>query len=481
MKYRVNIVETLFRETAALRGKVVLVEGARAVTNGELAAAVAARARELADRGVRPLDRVAFLCPDGIDYVVLSLAILSLDAAVIPLAPNLMSDERGALLEKMDVHHVLAEAGCAAAPAGAALRAGGDLARGFALTTRGARLPIPEGYAVLRPAFIRFSSGTTGASKGVVLSHEAIVERTDAADKGLRITSDDVVGWVLSMSFHFVVTILLFLRRGATIVLCGDPMPGALADTLQRRAVTVLYASPIHYRLLTLADALTPARFASVRLAISTAVKLPEAIARAFHERFGLRLTEAYGIIEVGLPFIHCPPGGAHDGGLGRPLPDYTVRLGAEDEVLIRGKGMFDAYFSPWQPRAVCQPDGWFHTGDVGEWTADGGLRLVGRRKAVINFSGMKLFPQEIEEVLNRHPAIAESLVYGESHPEYGQIPCARIVLREGAAIDDAALLGFCRERLALHKIPKTFTRVPALEKTASGKIRRSGVGAGPV
>ena len=301
-----------------------------------------------------------------------------------------------------------------------------------------------------------------------MLSHEAIIERTDAADKGLRITSDDVVGWVLSMSFHFVVTILLFLRRGAMIVLCGDPMPGALADTLQRRDVTVLYASPIHYRLLTLADALTPARFASVRLAISTAVKLPEAIARAFHQRFGLRLTEAYGIIEVGLPFIHCPPGGAHDGGLGRPLPDYTVRLGEDDEVLIRGKGMFDAYFSPWQPRAVCQPDGWFHTGDVGAWTEDGGLRLVGRRKAVINFSGMKLFPQEIEEC-STHPALP-ILVYGEPTPNTAD-PCAGCV-REGPPWM-TRLLASASERLRSTRFPKTFIRVPALEKTASGKIRR--------
>lgn len=473
MADRINIVETLFRETATLREKVVLVQGARSVTNGELAAAVEARARELADCGVRPLDRVAFLCPDGIDYVILSLAILALDAAIIPIAPNLMSDERESLLAKMDVHHLVVEAGCATAPGGTALRAGSDLASDFLLATREVCLPVPEGYGAIRPAFIRFSSGTTGASKGVVLSHEAIVARTDAADKGLRITADDVVGWVLSMSFHFVVTILLFLRRGATIVFCGDPMPGALVDTLQQRPVTVLYASPIHYRLLTMAGTLALAHVASLRIAVSTAVKLPQAIAQAFYERFGLRLTEAYGIIEVGLPFIHCPPAGAHDGLLGKPLPDYRVRLGTGDEVLIQGKGMFDAYFSPWQPRAVCQPDGWFHTGDVGARTEDGGLRLVGRRKAVINFSGMKLFPQEIEEVLNRHPAIFESLVYGETHTEYGQIPCAKIVLRPGTTVDDAALLAFCRAHLAIHKIPKAFSRVASLAKTASGKIRR--------
>lgn len=475
MTERPNIAGTIFRETAALSGKTALVEGARTLTYGHLAESVARLAQELAERGIRPLDRVAFLCPDSIDYVLLSLAILSLDAAVVPIAPGLMSDERSKLPEQMDVHHLLADAASAPDPTGAALRATADLNRTFCLTSRVPTRPLPAGYAALRPAFIRFSSGTTGTSKGVVLSHETILERTDAADQGLHVTADDVIGWVLSMSFHFVVTILLFLRKGAAVVLCGDPLPAALIDALQRHPVTLLYASPIHYRLLAASTALAPAHFASLRMAVSTAVKLPVQIAQSFFERFGIRLSEAYGIIEVGLPFVYCPQEQSRDGLLGKPLPAYTVRLGTDGEVMIRGKGMFDAYFSPWQPRPLCQPDGWFHTGDIGELSEDGSLRLVGRCKAVINFSGMKIFPQEVEELLNQHPSVAESLVYGEPHPEYGQLPCAKIVLKEGAGpFDEAALRAFCRSRLALHKIPKAFTCVPALPKTASGKIRRT-------
>lgn len=470
-----NIARTIFLETTSLADKIALVEGAHTLTYGRLAEVVAVLAQELEERGVRPLDRVAFLCPDSIDYVILSLAILACDAAIIPISPGLMSDERAALPERMDVHHILSNTALLPDKPGIPLRSTGGLSRTFHLTPRTAARPLPEGYAAIRPAFIRFSSGTTGASKGVVLSHETILDRTDAANKGLRITSDDVVGWVLSMSFHFVVTILLFLRKGATIVLCGDPMPGALIETLQRRPITLLYASPIHYRLLSMANTLTPTQFSPLRMAVSTAVKLPAQIAQSFLDRFGIRLTEAYGIIEVGLPFIHRPPAQGHAGLLGKPLPDYTVKLSAAGEVLIRGKGMFDAYFSPWQPRSVCQPDGWFHTGDIGELAEDGSLRLVDRCKAVINYSGMKIFPQEVEEVLNQHPSIAESLVYGEPHPEYGQLPCAKVVWKAGAdAFDESALRAFCRSRLATHKIPKTFACVPALPKTASGKLRRT-------
>ena len=472
---RPNIVRAIFEETAALGGKTALVEKDRTLTYGALAEGVERLARELRARDVRPLDRVAFLCPDSIDYVLLSLAILSLDAAIVPISPGLMSDECATLIAHLDVRHFLADETCAPdKTAGDPFRTA-DLARAFRWTTRVPARPDPAGYAEIRPAFIRFSSGTTGASKGVVLSHETILDRTDAANDGLRITAADVVGWVLSMSFHFVVTILLFLRKGATIVLCGDPLPQALEDALRAHRLTFLYASPIHYRLLAESAAPAPEHFAAVRMAVSTAIQLPEAIARRFHERFGLRLTEAYGIIEVGLPFIHAPQTGGHDGSLGAPLPAYAVKLAETGEVLIRGKGMCDAYFSPWQPAHLSRPDGWFHTGDLGELRADGTLKLIGRCKAVINFSGMKVFPQEVEDVLNQFPGVAESLVYGEPHPEFGQLPCAKLVLKEGAgAFDEKALRAFCRAHLAIHKIPKTFACVPALPKTASGKLRRA-------
>ena len=469
-----NIARIIFRESAAWPDKPALVAGDLALTYGDFVQASGRLAAELERRGVRPLDRVAFLCADSIDYVLLSLAILSLDAAIVPISPGLMLDECSALLEHLDIRHFLADVAVAPDRAAGEPFRTPDLERTFRLASFASRRPEPAGYAELHPAFIRFSSGTTGASKGVVLSHETIHARTEAANAGLKITRDDVVGWVLSMSFHFVVTILLFLRKGATIVLCGDPLPQALVTALQAHPLTVLYASPIHYRLLSETATLEPSAFRALRLAVSTAIQLPEAIARRFYERFGHSLTEAYGIIEVGLPFIHAPAAGAYDGRLGQPLPAYEIRLD-DGEVQIRGPGLFDAYFSPWQTRTDIAPDGWFRTGDLGEIAPDGELRLLGRRKAVINFSGMKIFPQEVEAVLDRFPGVAESLVYGEPHPEFGQLPQAKLVLRPDASpLDIRAIRAFCRTHLAPHKIPKAFEIVAALPKTASGKIRRA-------
>ena len=217
-----------------------------------------------------------------------------------------------------------------------------------------------------------------------------------------------------------------------------------------------------------------------VRLAISTATALPPDIASAFHERFGVRLTSAYGIIEVGLPFINTMPD-TKPGSVGPALPDYGLRIAEPDpdgigRIMIRGPGMFDAYCSPWRLRSDVLLDGWFDTGDMGQIDKDGFLFILGRRKNVINFAGMKVFPYEIEAVLNRHHAVLESLVYAEPHPQYGQLPCARVVLAPDCAekVGAAELRRHCARHLAPFKIPKDFIFTDRLEKTASNKLRRA-------
>jgi long-chain acyl-CoA synthetase len=471
---RINISELIFEENIARLDNVALVDSGASLSYRELQARVQGVAEALSLRHIKPLHRVALLCHDSIDYVILSLAVLSLDAAIVPIAPDLMSDERLSIPERMDVHFILADVSLLSAPSENILSSSLGLKRTIALIPRVTSPETRDQYAEMRPAFIRFSSGTTGASKGVVLSHETIRDRTDAANDGLQITAEDTIAWVLSMSFHFVVTILLFLRKGSTIVICGNPIQDAMTKALQNYPITLIYASPIHYRLLTTSTAISPEHFKTLRLAVSTAIRLPEQVAKDFFNRFQIHLAEAYGVIEVGLPFLNQQTGEFRPGRLGKPLPAYTVRCGEDGAVYLRGKGLFDGYFCPWTPYPLRATQGWFDTGDLGELDADGGLTLVGRIKAVINFAGMKIFPQEVEEVLNQFPAIAESLVTGEPHAEYGQLPCAQLVLAPGVkTLNEQELLTFCKKHLSTHKIPKSFRCVEQLPKTASGKLRR--------
>jgi long-chain acyl-CoA synthetase len=474
----VNIYETIKRETEGFRDKSAIVEGDGVLSYGQLFSSVESIAVALREEGVRPYHRIGLLCGDSIDYIITSLAILSLPAVIVPIAPEQPTAEIESTIDRIDLDFVILEKGAYISADARNLQSEGFFSKQFFLIKREAVQGPCREYYEINPAFIRFSSGTTGISKGVVLSHEAIVERTDAADKGLGITHRDTVLWVLSMSFHFVVSILLYLRRAATIVLCGRPFPEALIEGVIRHRGTFIYASPFHYNLLTRSGMLSPESLKEVRLAISTAMKLPDAIAEGFSDRFGLELTEAYGIIEVGLPFIKLSVD--KRGSVGRALPDYEVTILNKDaegigEIHIKGKGMLDAYYSPWQNRAVILKDGWFKTGDLGRIDDSGFLTIVGRDKDVINFAGMKIFAYEVEAIINQYPHIRESLVYGVPHTQYGQLPIARIVLREGAsgAFDLDDLRRFCYQRLTQYKVPKDFECVDHLPKTASGKIRR--------
>jgi long-chain acyl-CoA synthetase len=474
-----NIFNIIKRETEAFSGKLAVLEDTDSITYGELLAAAEQVAEALRRLGVGRLHRVGLLCEDSIDYIIVSLALLSLSAVVAPVSPEQTAEESETVIDRIDLDFLIAEPSLRQEGYGDPLRSGGLFKKEFTIVKRtAAKRPNAE-YFRINPAFIRFSSGTTGASKGVVLSHEAIIERTDAADRGLRITSRDTVLWVLSMSYHFVVSILLFLRRGATIVLCGRRYPKSLIEGVRSHMGTFIYASPFYYSLLSRTDSLPGDALKQIRLAISTTMKLPDQVAEEFFSKFGFELTEAYGIIEVGLPFIRLAGDRDKRGSVGRPLPDFEIGLDKKDadgvgEIRIKGKGMLDAYYSPWQGREDILSDGWFKTGDLGKIDGDGFLTIVGRDKDVINFVGMKVFAQEVESVLNQHPQVKESLVYGAAHPEYGQLPKAKIAVREGSGVPDInELRRFCYQRLAQYKVPKDFAFVDSIPRTASGKIKR--------
>jgi long-chain acyl-CoA synthetase len=476
----VNIFETIKKETAGYGDKIAVIEDNQIISYRELLDASENMASRLKNKGIKPGDRIALLCNDSIDYIIISLAILAAKAAVVPVSSSLSWDETDAVLNRIDVNFLIFDKPSYSAAGAAPFFSGFTGGRDFFLLSRKAKGVLPEEYYTLNPAFIRFSSGTTGASKGVLLSHESIIERTDAADRALRMTSDDVVIWVLSMSYHFVVTILLFLRRASTIVLCGNALPESFIENIKNRKGTFTYASPFHYHLLSGSDNVPPDLFSGVRIAVSTAMKLPQSTAGEFHDKFGLELSEAYGIIEVGLPFINLSGDPSKRGSAGKVLPDYAIKTENMNdegvgELFIKGKGLFDAYFYPWKSGKSLLSDGWFNTGDLGRIDEDGFLYIIGRDKNVINFAGMKIFPEDVESVLNTHPAVKESLVYGIPHPRYGELPCAKVVFKEGTNpdFDMDEIRRFCYPLIASYKVPKEINSVKTLEKTASGKIKR--------
>lgn len=475
-----NIVELIIKETKGHLKRIAVVDGQSKVSYAELLEAVKGSSEDLEKSGVLKYQRVALLCEDGVDYIVASLAALKLHSVIVPVPLGSSPEEIKNLLCDLKVNFILFEKGYYLKKGALRIFKKSAFKKELFILRLKPKEDLSPDFPKLNPAFIRFSSGTTGKSKGVVLSHETIIARTSAADMGLRITSKDQIIWVLSMSFHFVVTILLFLRRGATIIISSRQFPHELLDNLRRCQPTFIYASPIHYHMLSSLD-LPKKSLSCLRLAVSTAVKLGPNIADKFYREFNLELAEAYGIIEVGLPFINTSGCKSKRGSVGKIIPGYNLKIADKDnegigKIYIKGKGIFDAYFSPWRNRNDVLTSGWFDTGDLGKLDKDGFLFIVGREKNMINFSGMKVFPFEVESVLNQHPLVQESYVYGLAHPEYGQVPMAKIILRAGRkrAGSLKALRRFCYKRLASYKVPKEFEFIDNLPKTASGKTKYS-------
>jgi len=477
-----NIVEVIKKETIDFSKKAAVIERSRVISYAQLFEAVDISASALKNFGILPSERVALICEDSTEYIIISLAVLSINAVLVPVSTALSKEEIEVVTGRIKVNHLIFENTRYERNDDIRILSNEYFEREIFLYRYSSNDNMPVNYYKTGPAFISFSSGTTGVSKGVVLSHRSILERTDAADKGLQITSDDVVIWVLPMSFHFVVTILLFLRRASTIILPDKkPFPEYLEQGLKVHGGTFIYASPFHYEML-INNKYGQNLLSGVRLAVSTAMRQPVLAAQAFYEKFGLELTEAYGLIEVGLPFINFSNKASKRGSVGKVLPDYKLKIIDPDvegigEVHIKGKGIFDAYFSPWQNREETMPDGWFYTGDLGRVDKDGYLFLVGRGKNVINFAGMKIFPYEVESVINQHPCVKESVVYGAEHARFGELPCADIVVSDKNNKNPALLCDeireYCYRHIASYKVPKEYKIVSRLSRTYSGKIKR--------
>lgn len=439
--------------------------------------AIAARLRALLHG---PAPRVALLCPNGPDYVALAHGVLRAGACLVPVAGELALPERRAQLA-LTAPQVMLAAG--PEPWLPYPRVAETIARiDFSWCALRITAAFPEDrLAAMNPAFVRFSSGTTADSKGVVLGHEPLLARARSANRRLKITSADRVLWTLPMAHHFAVSIMLYLLEGAGIVLEDSHLAGELLTTARAHGATVFYGSPFHLALLAAED--SGRAWPALRLAVSTAFALPEATAVAFARRYGVWPAQGFGIIEAGLPLLNTDAARAKPLSVGRS-DDCALRLrdergadvvpGEIGELWLRGPGMFDAYLAPWCERAAATDGGWFATGDLASQDEDGHVFLRGRRKSVITFGGIKFFPEEVEAVLDAHPAVRESRVSGEPHERWGAVAVAEIVARDPSQPPSAAaLVKYCREQLAGYKVPVRFRIIVELPRTASGKLRR--------
>lgn len=441
-------------------------------------------ARILAAHGLRKGDGVGVQGRNGRGFVIAMFAAVRCGATVMPMAHSLVAAEREEMLGRTPIHVVITDKDCPRdfeAPGKEVAIQGVQSFHYYEIKkSRNQRVVdrVPDA------AFVRYTSGTTGMAKGVILSHRSVLERIIAANRGLQLTEEDTVLFVLPMAFHFYVSIILYLHVGAAIVIAKDHAAASLAEKIACHHVTFFYASPLHYRMFIAAR--PPAKnLETLKRAVSTSTGLSNEIAEQFYTIFGIRITQAYGIIEVGLPIINFHDNSHNPQAIGRALPDYEVVIldddgvrmeaGAVGHLAVRGPGMFSAYLDPFKKREDVLVKGWFMTGDIASQEVDGMVTVRGRTKSMINVCGEKVFPEEVETVLNEYKFVAESCVYGVSHPRMGEIVHAQVVLTKNVEMDPEELIGFARERLSPFKIPQQIFFVDQIEKTSSGKAYRRG------
>jgi len=453
-----------------------IVHSGGTISYRELDQRVEQAAHLLRQAGVVAGATVGLHISSGIEYIVRTYAIWRCGACSVPIATELTEPEKSAICREVALDFIVGTGAQRFAKEVAA-------AEPVPLTERIKLIPVrsprqhPPGFRAIDAAFLRFTSGTTGSSKGVVLSHKTIGERIRAANEAIGLGVRDRVMWLLSMSYHFAASIVAYLTFGATILLPANSLAEAVFEACERERATMLYGSPMHCALL--ADYPRGRPLPDMRLVISTTAALDRSVAERFQARYGVPISQALGIIEVGLPCINIPFAGLKDGSVGPPLPAYELRL--EDvgfgpklaEVSFRGPGFLDAYYDPWKTRDEIAPDGWFSTHDVAEQDEDGCLFIRGRTKDVISVLGMKFFPQEVERVLQAHALVKEAAVFGVPDPRAGEVPRALVVLHqpcESTAIV-ADLRAHCVKSLASYKVPERIEIVATLPRTASGKV----------
>jgi len=454
-----NISESILSHTATYGNRPALIQGTICLTFSDLDRKVRKQADSLKFSDNRKT-RVAMSLANSIEDIVLALAVILKGHALIALPPNASDQEKDSHLCCCKAEVVLE-------------RKEGEY------TTY--PLEISKMYSPEKDseAFIRPTSGTTGASKGVILSHKCIEARINSVIDALELGIKDTIIWTMSASLHFASSILAYLMAGTTVILSPDTRPETVLLLAKKHQATLLYGSPWLFRMLA-ADS-SKQKLPHLRWAISTGQPLAESVAVSFQHRFGHPLRQAYGIIEAGLVCINTQDN-PNPLTVGPAAPGFDIRIYDEEgnntadgqvgEVCIKGAGVFSGYIYPQRRPTTLDKDGFFRSGDLGV-IEQNCLKLVGRKSSQINVAGLKVFPEEIELVLESHPSILKARVYGIPEPRIGQMIVAEIIFSSNDEIDKLSILNHCRKNLDRHKFPLKFISVSEISHTTSGKIKR--------
>jgi malonyl-CoA/methylmalonyl-CoA synthetase len=483
------VTNVLFDELMAhgAPGALAIETPARSWTYEQLARDCARLAAALVSLGVAPGDRVAVQVEKSAANLILYLAVIRAGGVYLPLNTAYTRSELSYFIADAEPALIVCDPGVresVAAIAGEALVETLDRDGEGTLTERARACPDhmePIARAADDLAAICYTSGTTGRSKGAMLTHGALLSNADTLTGLWRFTEGDVLIHALPI-YHvhglFVATHVVLLA-GASMIL--QPRFDAAAVTQAMPRATVLMGVPTFYTRLLAHEGLTAEAAGRMRLFVSGSAPLLAQTHQAWEARTGRAILERYGMTETGMNTSNPYDGPRVAGAVGPPLPGVAVRIAGEasgapaeggevGRVEVKGPNVFAGYWrNPQKTAGAFTADGWFKTGDLGVIDAAGYLRLVGRANDLIISGGLNVYPAEVEEAIDALPGVIESAVIGLPHADLGEAVTAVVAARGEAS--EANILAALEGRLARFKRPRRILFVGDLPRNTMGKV----------
>jgi malonyl-CoA/methylmalonyl-CoA synthetase len=487
---------TYFARAFGPRGEQPFLEAdtGESYTYADLERETARVASFLTSLGLQQGDRVAAQIEKSPQGVFLYLGALRAGFVFLPLNTAYQRGEIGYFLKDAEPRVVICRPASLGAFTELAREAGSpqlftlDESGKGTLTDAVARAPttfkdVPRGENDV--AVLIYTSGTTGRSKGAMVTHGNLTSNGQTLKDYWRFTDRDSLLHALPM-FHvhgLFVGLSTILIAGAKLLFHRKFDAKAALAALPR--ATTMMGVPTFYTRLLGEPGLTRDLVKHMRLFISGSAPLLAETFKEWQERTGQAILERYGMSEAGMITSNPYEGERRGGTVGFPLPGISARviggdgkpLGPDEpgEVQIDGPNVFAGYWRmPEKTKEEFTPDGWFKTGDVGQWSKDGYLSIVGRAKDLIISGGYNVYPKEIELVIDEMPGVIESAVVGVPHPDFGEAVTVVVVKAKDAALDEAAVIAHVKSQIANYKVPKRVHFVDDLPRNAMGKVQKN-------
>jgi len=479
------------------------------ITYRNLAEQAARFSSSLQARGVREGDRVAVMLPNSTDYVIALFGALRIGAVVVQVNPIYVDRELQDMLATTQACAIVVDID--ALDRVRSVRRSTSLSHVFVARSRGALGENEEAFEAivaeadphaaavdldpeLNLATIQFTGGTTGRSKGAMLTHTSLLV-------GLQPTFDLILpdpnvlpanGKAVAAApfFHiFGLTMVLLagVHHGWNLLLVPRPTPDELVRLIREEQPVYLAGVATLFTALQNHPEVDAAGLENVVLYTSGGASVPEALLRGFEARTGRTLYEGYGLSEGAPVSFNTHLRGSVPGSIGIPIPGTEVRIidpetgqeapsGQPGELCVRGPQVMRGYWGMPEETATAVQQGWLHTGDIATMDDEGFLRIVDRLKDMINASGYKVYPREVEEVVYSLDDVVEAAVVGVADDYRGETVKLAVVLRAGSELTEDDIVGHCRERLAAYKVPRIIEFREELPKSSVGKILRRAI-----